>query len=146
MDSPREKQMDAILKRAIFSELGIFGTLTLGEDTDAKIFRTLEHAYEISESIWMPKIPVGTYVCKRGMHQLEGMTAPFETFEILNVPGHTNILIHVGNYNKDSEGCVLIGLAAVLAGGNPMITQSREAFNEFMEMQIGVDEFTLAVV
>jgi len=31
-------------------------------------------------------------------------------FEILNVPGRTNIEVHKGNYRKDTEGCQLPGL------------------------------------
>lgn len=110
------------------------------------ILQTLEHSYEFrpdSTSVstsYFPKIPSGTYLCVRGEHQLEGMAQPFETFEVTNVPGHTNILIHPGNFNKDSEGCILIGLSR---DGDKDILQSRAAFEAFMDFQKGVDSFTL---
>lgn len=75
------------------------------------------------------------------------MTKDFQTFEIMDVPGHDNILFHWGNYNKDSEGCVLLGKAEVSqANGQHMITSSKETFDIFMKYLAGVNEFTLTVV
>src|SRR5271169_2411605 len=85
---------------------GIFGTLT---DDSGNTYATLEHAYEQPDGSYAPKTPPGTYTCQKGMHTLEHHPAPFQAFEITNVPNHTDILIHIGNYNADSEGCVLIG-------------------------------------
>ena len=42
---------------------------------------------------------------KRKWYQQTGRVIP----EILNVPGRGNILIHVGNYPRDTDGCVLVG-------------------------------------
>src|SRR4051812_16047144 len=33
-----------------------------------------------------------------------------DTWELLNVPARTSILIHVGNYAQDTLGCILPGL------------------------------------
>lgn len=77
----------------------------------------------------------------RGMHQLAGMKAPFETFEVMSVPGHQGILLHVGNFNEDSSGCILLGKDR--AGG--MITQSTLTFEAFMKLQAGVNTFKLVV-
>ena len=106
------------------------------------LFVTLEHSYNNK-----PKIPDGTYICKRGMHRLHSMTEDFETFEITGVEGHTNILFHVGNYNADSEGCVLLGksIGHMLKGGR-MICASKQAFEAFMKLQEGCDEFSLVVI
>jgi hypothetical protein len=46
---------------------------------------------------------------------------------ILNVPDRDEIRIHVGNYPKDTEGCVLIGLSK----GHDFIGQSVAAFSDF---------------
>lgn len=130
--------MNLILTRTDYLPEGIFGTL---EDDQALFFMyTLEHSY-LDGEVYNPKIPKGTYTCVRGKHQLEHMTEPFETFEITGVPNHDHILFHVGNYNKDSQGCVLLGLD--LSGDE--VIDSRKAFEIFMECQRGVNEFTLEV-
>jgi hypothetical protein len=74
------------------------------------------------------------------------MAQPFTTFEITGVPGHSNILFHIGNYNKDSEGCVLLGRGITEAqSGDQMITMSNTTFKYFMDNQAGVDTFILTV-
>lgn len=135
--------MDIILTRTQNNPEGIFGNFT--DENGNEICVTLEHAYDDGNGGWTAKIPDGTYTCKRGQHQLTGMANPFETFEITNVPGHSNILIHMGNFDKDSEGCVLVGRAIAGSGSSEMITSSVATFNAFMQLQIGVDSFTLTV-
>ena len=121
---------------------GVFGVLTTDDLT--VICQTLEHAYPSNTSpiTYSPKIPPGIYTCVRGMHQLEGMTQPFETFEITNVPGHTNILFHSGNTNNDSAGCVLLGQQRL---ANSEILGSRLAFAAFMDKLKYIDSFQLTV-
>jgi hypothetical protein len=132
------------LLRDTYLVSGIFGLLL---DENGKVLcQTLEHAY-LDESnpilAYVPKLPAGAYTCVRGMHQLEGMVQPFETFQITDVPGHTNILFHSGNFNADSAGCVLLGL---VRDGTSDILQSRVAFDEFMAHNEGIDSFVLTVV
>jgi len=134
--------MDLKLTRTSFEMSGIYGQITR---PDGSLFCvTLEHSYPggTGPIIYAPKIPPGQYVCKRGMHLLEGHSIPFETFEITNVPGHTNCLVHVGNVGDDSSGCVLVGASRL----NNMIVQSRITFDAFMQLQTGVGEFKLEVV
>ena len=52
--------------------------------------------------------------------------------ELLAVPGHSGIRIHVGNYAKDTEDCILIGKGALPT--LEMITQSRLAYRELMAL------------
>lgn len=134
--------MDLNLVRVKFGQDGIFGSLL---DKNGKaIAVTLEHAYADLEG-WAPKLPDGEYLCVRGQHQLESMTHPFETFQILNVPGHTGILFHTGNYNCDSNGCVLLGSHLTSVNGAGAISASRLAFAEFMDVQSGAESFSLKV-
>lgn len=122
---------------------GVFGSLR--DDAQRDVCVTLEHSYFL-DAQWKPKLPAGEYVCQRSNHYLHGMVAPFETFEVLNVPGHTGILFHWGNYNHDSDGCILLGHSITQwEDGDRMITYSRESFNRFMHLQDGVDSFTLVV-
>ena len=128
---------------------GIFSELD--SDDDSFSFVAAEHAYEIENfdpqtSTYGPKIPDGVYTCQRGMHQLEGMTEPFETFEVTGVTGHTNLLFHSGNLPQvDSEGCILLGMNYGLLNGQPAVLDSKQAFASFMQKQTGVDTFQLTV-
>lgn len=138
--------MDLILIRESYRDDGIFGRLTdvFGE----QIAMTLEHSYPgINEDNYRAKIPLGNYVCIRGIHQLHSMIAPFTTFEITNIKGHSNILFHWGNYNDDSDGCVLLGEEIMGVGRRPQgITNSRATFQKFMSLQDGALLFNLIVM
>jgi hypothetical protein len=140
--------MDLTLTRTRFEADGIFGKLTdLNGDGVAV---TLEHAYDsgLGNGSFVPKVPEGTYTCKRGQHQLESMKTPFTTFQVLDVPDHTNILIHMGNFNRDSDGCILVGKTLTINPSDPaqsMITFSDNTFKAFMTLQEGIDTFTLTV-
>lgn len=128
------------LRRTDWRDDGVFGEFTF-EGDEAPCMVTLEHAYEKEA-----KVSPGVYTCRRGMHQL-GAGFPFETFEILGVKGHSGILFHAGNYNKDSHGCVLCGQAIhVQPNGEWMITASRATFEKWREKLAGVDEFQLEVL
>jgi hypothetical protein len=131
--------MDLLLTRKEKREDGIFSVLS--NELGSVIAMTLEHSYDNE-----PKIPNGSFVCVRGQHRLNGMTEDFTTFEITGVEGHSNLLFHWGNYNKDSEGCILLGQNIVTSSdGTEMITNSRATFAKFMEIQEGLDSFLLTV-
>ncbi len=140
--------MNMILTNKIKEADGIFGILE-SEDGDFSCV-TLQHAYDSGNGngTYEPKLPTGTYTCQRSQHQLLGMAQPFETFQIMNVPGHTNVLIHMGNYNRDSDGCVLVGRRIVPnpdGSGVNMISSSLNTFNALMDFQKGNDQFSLIV-
>jgi hypothetical protein len=126
------------LTRNSYTPDGIFGTLT--DENGNRVAMTLEHAYPLLTT-FEAKIPSGTYICVRGEHELHN-TVPFNTFEITGVAGHSNLLFHVGNFNRDSEGCVLIGEEKGLS----MLVGSKRAFADFMTLQDGLQTFTLEVM
>lgn len=136
------------LKRTDFRADGIFGQLF--DDKGILICYTLEHAYLLSAGgghTYIPKLPNGTFTCIRGPHRLHNMKADFETFEITGVPEHKNILFHWGNFDRDSEGCVILGSAIVVQDdGTEMVVNSKKTFAEFMKHLDGINEFTLTVV
>lgn len=133
------------LYRSLYEADGVFGYLT--GDNNELIACTLEHAYDSGEGngSFKPKLINGTYKCVRGQHKLHGMDHTFETFEITGVPGHSGILFHVGNLNKDSEGCVLLGDTQTRVKSVTSISHSRITFEKFMDLQKNVNEFTLIV-
>jgi hypothetical protein len=132
------------LLRTIYSADGIFGQLC--DEAGNLICSTLEHSYSDGYGGFGSKIPLGTFQCIRGLHELHGMTKPFSTFEVTGVKGHKGILFHTGNRNADSEGCILLGLAIIRGGSFRELTGSVLAFNKFSELVKGLDSFTLEVV
>jgi Family of unknown function (DUF5675) len=133
--------LNLILKRTDSNENGVFGQLTDSQGTF--LLCTLEHAYDsgLGNGSYSAKIPLGTYQCTRGVHALKN-GPDFITFMVNNVPGHQGILFHAGNFNKDSEGCILLGLQR----NGDMITESRLAFHKFLDLQDGIDKFILTVL
>lgn len=141
--------MNLTLQRTDYREDGIFGVLS--KDDNDPIAVTLEHAFPngIMTDSYKPKLAAGTYTCAR--HAPNRL--PYETFEVMNVPNFqgkpvTGILIHVGNYNKDSDGCILVGrrvLPNPAAPASQMITSSENTFNKIKDYQVGLEQFTLTV-
>jgi len=70
------------------------------------------------------KIPDGTFSCVKTTYYGGGYT----TFEVMNVPGHSRILFHKGNYEKDTEGCILVADAF----NGSWISGSRQGFAKLM--------------
>lgn len=134
--------MNLLLKRNDFGPAGIFGVLS-SVDESFQVALTLEHSYagKGDPITYIPKLPPGEYLCVKGMHKLANMSQPFETFEVTNVPGHTGILFHVGNYNSDSQGCILLGATRMQYA----VTMSKHTFDNFMKLQAAVESFILSV-
>lgn len=128
--------MKFTLKRKEFRADGIFSELS--DESGKVIAHTLEHSYSNK-----PKVKDGEYECVRGQHKLH--SGPLETFEIMGVKGHYGILFHVGNYNKDSDGCVLLGSKVLITKNDHMVINSKDTFKKFMEMLKGVNKFQLVV-
>ena len=126
------------LIRHAFQLDGICGLLR-DEDGD-QIAVTLERSYDNK-----PKLIDGEFLCQRGPHRLHGMTKDFQTFEIMNVPEHTGMLFHWGNWHTDSEGCVLLGRVCCSSPKGQMVTESVKTFNRFMLSLDGQDTFRLTV-
>ena len=123
--------MDLILKRMPCKPEGQFGEFL---DVDGvHLCFTGEHQYS-GET----KIPVGTFKCVRKYSP----KFKREVFMLTGVEGHDHLEIHYGNDPQvDSDGCILIGLEF----NGHMILKSRDAFQDFMDLQRNVDEFTLTV-
>jgi hypothetical protein len=132
--------MDLQLKRTKITNNGVFGELQ--DINGIHIAYTLEHAYLQPDGNFAAKIPTGTYMCQLGSHQLAHMTHTFQTYEIMNIPNHFNILFHSGNTETDSSGCVLLGEDQDEYG----VLNSRLAFNKFMLLQNNVSQFQLVVI
>lgn len=82
----------------------------------------------------------GEFTCKKDFYHKGG----YPTFEI-EVQGHTRVLFHIGNHEKDSQLCVLTAEAFEVINGVPGVAQSGKGFKEFWDKYKDVDEFLLIV-
>lgn len=131
------------LVRKKYIESGIFGELT-SEDGN-HIFQTLEHAYRVTgelgpESVgYYPKIPEGIHRCVPYASPKHGMMVPLLDNLDDPIDQDRKFEIHIGNYNEDSEGCILVGMGiGNRANGGKMLTASKQAFDQLMK--IGITE------
>lgn len=136
--------MDLKLIRLYSGPDGVLSTLR--DLKGNEVAAVIEHSYKDGEGPWQAKMPAGVYSCRWGLHRLLGMTQDFATFEVMGVPNHKGILFHCGNFEKDSEGCLLLGISVQTVGGQIEVIDSRVAFKKFMDNQAGIASFTLTVV
>lgn len=107
---------------------------------------TLERAWQNNER-GVSCIPGGpltapvVYQCARVKSPKFG-----DTFEVLNVPGRSEILFHKGNIDDDSHGCILVGEAFNPILGKPGITEAGHGFAELMSIMRLTDRFQLSVI
>lgn len=145
--------MNWLLRTTAYRPDGIFSELYQGA---ALFCVTLEHAFEsVDDKGPVPKLPRGaTYPCRRGTGPAEGglhvlkhynKGLPFDTFEICEVPGHSGILFHPLNFNRESDGCVGTGREIQRDPADWWITHSQDTFAKLMSALEGVDEFELEV-
>jgi hypothetical protein len=125
---------------------GIFGRLL--DESGGLVAHTLEHAYPDGKGNWLPKVAADIYTCLR--HAPNRL--PYVTFELQNVPDFqgkpvSGILIHVLNFNHESQGCIGLGESiSFIARGEEMLVNSKKAFEKFMALQKDVDSFNLVIV
>jgi len=96
-------------------------------------------------------IPPGTYRCVRTRYYAGG----YDTYEVTGVPGRARILIHVGNTEENTDGCILLGSRfGVLTVRDEesgqtrpklAVLESKRAFDDFMRELAGAREFTLVI-
>lgn len=87
-------------------------------------------------------IPPGRYDCRK---VLGTQKIPYRHIWIQNVQGRDGIKIHTGNYKRQIEGCILVGLAYgdLDKDGRKDIINSRRAFDKLMILT--PDEFVLTI-
>lgn len=126
-----------ILQRCFSNELATLGALQIEYQKHDPIF-TLENPKRETDHDSL--IDAGTYICKK----FSG--AKYQNvFEVTNVPRRTSILLHWGNFEKDTQGCILLGLQAGSMNDAPCIMQSRNAFELFRKL-INDDVFQLIII
>lgn len=104
------------LKREAYGVNGTFGELI--DDTGEHLCYTLERPWENNEPD-KSCIPSGKYNC------INYSSPKFpDVWQILDVPGRSDILIHNGNTEVNTEGCVLVGDRKGIMDGLPAVFDS----------------------
>ena len=124
------KTMDLI--RVSTGDHGTFGVLM---EEGMPFALTLEPEWKDNQKN-ISCIPAGEYYC----HDINSTRFGY-TFEIQQVPDRTHILFHVGNFTKDTKGCILIGERFE----NDCILSSRDGFKEFIYRLKGCGSFLLRI-
>lgn len=82
-------------------------------------------------------IPTGTYTCVP--HGWNDEAVRFtKVWEVTQVPGREAILLHAGNFDTDTHGCILVGMSI----SKGVLQNSRQAIN-LLRTAIGAQSFTL---
>lgn len=86
------------------------------------------------------RIPAGTYEAIRHVSPTFG-----KCFQVLHVPNRSHILIHKGNFHRNTLGCILVGreFKDIDGDGNLDVTSSGLVMDELLE--ILPNEFELII-
>jgi len=85
-------------------------------------------------------IPTGTYDVVRHQSPKYG-----ECFMVANVPNRSHILIHAGNTDDHTQGCILLGRNVGVLNGERAVLNSKAAVADFMSLMKGEDKFKLTI-
>ena len=86
-------------------------------------------------------IPTGQYICERVNSPKYG-----NVWTITNIQGRSHVLIHWGNIDDNTEGCVITGEKFGMLGNKWAVLESKNAFKEFMRETEVYDTLLLTVV
>ena len=87
-------------------------------------------------------IPTGSYTCKRGHFS----TIFPNNFQVMDVPNRTGILIHRGNVQEHSKGCMLVAEQFEIINNESGVAASDKGFTELMFRTSGVESFNLEIL
>lgn len=115
------------MKRVFVVRTAIIGAGAFGvmfNDAMEPIAVTIEKTFDSGQPLLQP----GVYNCWRRIFHRGG----YMTFEIL-VAGHTDVLFHKANVEKDLEGCIGVATSFTLFGEVPGVADSKHGFDKFWE-------------
>ncbi|EFU6079497.1 hypothetical protein V6690_001567 [Campylobacter jejuni] len=138
--------MKITINRRYTGKTCVIGKFKVLGDDEEILFEcfSLEEDKEGLESGKDLRIPAGVYNLKRHSpsrfeNTLRSITKKDDDTMINvyndDVPSSRAILIHWGNSDKDTQGCILLGLTK--ANDNESVGQSRQACKEFYDLMYG---------
>lgn len=117
--------MNLLVTRTTFTAFSVSGTLLI----DGHTYYTLEPPKRAEKPC---AIPCGTYDVSIRWSEKHKRLVP----HVENVPGFEEIEIHIGNFPKDTLGCLIVGQAA----GTDQVVGSRLAFDAIFRILSDVKE------
>ena len=124
-----------LLIRDTFTEKSVIGKLYLNSEFYG---HTLELAWKDNQKR-VSCIPKGVYEVKK--RHTQKSKYKYEHLHILDVPDRELILMHIGNYPKNSKGCILLGNTRALN----FVGDSRKAFYKLMYDLGSFEEIELVI-
>ena len=114
---------------------------------DLKYVYVIEDEYRKEKVKDETRIPQGFYevIARKGgqfydayskssIEEIRKFTQKYGVLEIINVPGFDNILLHTGNSDKDSSGCLILGdMANNNSSISGFISDSVKAYSRFIQ-------------
>ena len=123
------------------SEVDGKGTLGVLMLDDRPLFATLENPWK-QNARNISCIPEGQYACKAYSSQRFGFT-----YKLVNVPNRSGIIIHAGNFPRDTRGCILLGMSwSINETDGPAIRRSQRAMDRFREETKNTQGFLLEII
>lgn len=111
---------------------GTFGKIQL---PSGKVLSTLELQWKDNQR-QISCIPAATYQCDMVNSPKFG-----RVYQVKDVPNRSHILIHAGNWIKDTSGCILVGMS----NNDSQLFESRKALALLMN-ELDEQSFKLEVV
>lgn len=128
------------LDRLADTGVSTFGSLHDAENNELCV--TLELGWHDNEPD-RSCVPPGTYKMARRFSPKHGM----DVWGLEDVPGRSDIELHIGNFAKDTKGCILLGTGYQDFGkADGDVMGSKDAFTHFMYLMKDVDDTTLTII
>lgn len=111
---------------------GTFGTLQL---PSGKVLSTLELLWKNNQR-QISCIPAAIYQCDIVNSPKFG-----RVYQVKDVPNRSHILIHAGNWTKDTSGCILVGMS----NSDTQLFESKKALALLMD-ELNGQSFKLEII
>ena len=132
------------LQRSFKNDDFTIGALQI-EGVDHRPIFTLENPW-LNNKPWISSIPAGDYCVNKRISAKFG-----SCFDIYVVDGRTDILIHAGNTEEDTSGCILVGMSIGTLTNraenktSTAVLQSRDAMQYLNDLLKKEDNITITV-
>lgn len=105
------------------SDAGTFGVLKVNK----QVFCVTLEPRDAENATGKSSVPAQQYACRRVNSPSFG-----RTYQVLGVPGRSDILLHPGNTAGDTAGCILLAEHFGKLGGSRAVLNSGATFREFL--------------